>query len=84
MTAQSCVENSLVLGYVSVPNDNEKCEDCGVINGGFHHPGCDQELCPACYKQMIGDHNPNCELAKILFGDMPELDSIIFNSFPIQ
>jgi len=31
-----------------------RCGDCGAIEGGFHHPGCDQERCPKCGKQLLG------------------------------
>lgn len=31
----------------------ERCPDCNVAPGGFHHPGCDQEPCPRCGGQMI-------------------------------
>ena len=37
----------------SVPNDKERCHDCGVSKGGFHHPGCDMERCPNCHGQII-------------------------------
>lgn len=26
----------------------ERCHDCRVKIGGFHHPGCDVERCPIC------------------------------------
>lgn len=29
------------------------CHDCGVIHGGFHHTGCDMEICPKCSGQMF-------------------------------
>ena len=29
------------------------CHDCGTPPGGFHHPGCDWEECPACHGQII-------------------------------
>jgi hypothetical protein len=32
---------------------NQKCHDCGVKRGGFHHPGCDMERCPKCGGQLI-------------------------------
>jgi hypothetical protein len=32
---------------------NEYCHDCGVADGGFHHPGCDAERCPRCGGQLI-------------------------------
>jgi hypothetical protein len=32
----------------------ERCPDCGVEIGGYHHPECDQEQCPRCNCQLIG------------------------------
>lgn len=29
------------------------CHDCGIMPGGYHHPGCDQERCPKCGGQLI-------------------------------
>lgn len=31
----------------------ERCGDCGVVRGGWHHPGCDLQRCPACRRQLI-------------------------------
>ena len=31
----------------------KKCTDCGVADGEYHIPGCDQERCPLCGKQLI-------------------------------
>jgi hypothetical protein len=31
----------------------ETCGDCGAPRGGFHHPGCDMEVCPRCRRQAI-------------------------------
>jgi len=28
--------------------DAERCSDCSVGVGGYHHPGCDKERCPRC------------------------------------
>lgn len=36
-----------------VTYDGQKCHDCGVSNGGTHHPGCDMERCPRCGGQLI-------------------------------
>ena len=31
----------------------ERCGDCGVFRGGWHHPGCDLQTCPACGRQLL-------------------------------
>jgi hypothetical protein len=31
----------------------DQCGDCGVNRGGWHHPGCDLQQCPACGRQLI-------------------------------
>lgn len=30
-----------------------RCADCNVVDGGLHHPGCDNEACPRCGGQLI-------------------------------
>lgn len=30
-----------------------KCHDCGVVRGGLHHLGCDEERCPRCGDQLF-------------------------------
>ncbi len=30
-----------------------RCGDCGVLGGGWHHPGCDLQRCPACGRQLV-------------------------------
>lgn len=30
-----------------------RCGDCGVQPGGFHHLGCDIQVCPRCRSQLI-------------------------------
>ena len=29
------------------------CHDCGVRVGGYHHFGCDWEICPRCGGQLL-------------------------------
>ena len=31
----------------------DRCGDCGVLRGGWHHPGCDIQRCPACRRQLM-------------------------------
>lgn len=32
---------------------NKYCHDCGILNGGVHHFGCDIERCPKCKEQAF-------------------------------
>ncbi|HZX56791.1 MAG TPA: hypothetical protein VFE86_19040 [Ilumatobacteraceae bacterium] len=32
---------------------SDRCGDCGVFRGGWHHPGCDLQACPACGGQLL-------------------------------
>ena len=34
-------------------DENQRCHDCNVKLGGYHHPGCDMERCPQCGGQLI-------------------------------
>jgi hypothetical protein len=36
-----------------VADGDGDCHDCGCPDGGLHHPGCDNERCPACGGQAI-------------------------------
>ncbi len=29
-----------------------RCPDCNVRIGGYHHPGCEHELCPRCGEKL--------------------------------
>jgi len=59
-------ESYIPIKYGDEGNDwfdsNEICHDCGVIKGGYHHPGCDVEKCPKCGGQLIGCDCMNPEL----------------------
>ena len=33
-------------------NEEGRCNDCGVKLGGYHHSGCDNEVCPICEGQV--------------------------------
>ena len=54
----SCLANPVVVKagvFAPLPYGGaERCHDCGVPPGGFHHRGCDSELCPHCAGQLIG------------------------------
>ncbi len=32
---------------------NDRCHDCNIVNGNYHHFGCDMERCPVCDDQII-------------------------------
>lgn len=33
--------------------DLERCYDCNVVKGGFHHSGCEVEECPRCSNPIL-------------------------------
>ena len=35
------------------PSTSDRCGDCGCFRGGWHHPGCDIQQCPACGGQLL-------------------------------
>lgn len=40
--------------------EGERCPDCRVASGGYHHPGCNMERCPRCGLQLI---SCSCDVA---------------------
>lgn len=42
-------------GYTNekIEDSNQRCHDCNIQVGGYHHPGCDMEECPRCHGQLI-------------------------------
>ena len=52
----SCIPVPFDSGSAPIPypaDSARPCHDCGVLPGGFHHPGCDTERCPDCGGQAI-------------------------------
>lgn len=61
-SADTCLANKTIVfpdgvKLPSIPADfplpDDRCHDCGIKTGGFHHPSCDVERCPKCGGQLI-------------------------------
>ena len=62
-TADTCVVGELTIdgrpyeriafGAERPRWSQDRCGDCRVLVGGFHHLGCDIEQCPRCRRQLI-------------------------------
>lgn len=44
--------HTAVGDYYPIPNGSTTCSDCGAHPNGLHHPGCLNEECPQCHKQL--------------------------------
>lgn len=59
LTAKSCTYTHVKIGdrwYKRVTDYhdiNQRCHDCGIVNGKVHHFGCDMERCPMCRGQLF-------------------------------
>lgn len=40
------------LPYVDA-DEGQRCHDCNILVGNYHHPGCDVEICYRCGGQLI-------------------------------
>jgi hypothetical protein len=65
-TAPSCDVTHASIGgelleRVPYLGPGERCHDCNVLVGGYHHGGCDMEVCPRCGDQMIGCDCLDCD-----------------------
>jgi len=46
--------DGLARDPVPYPADADgRCPDCGIAPGHYHHPGCDNEVCPKCGKRLL-------------------------------
>lgn len=48
------VADALPYGQETDPPVGERCPECGVERGGFHHPGCPVAECPRCGEPLDG------------------------------
>jgi len=66
LTTDSCTKIPIIVNGISfdpIPYgeetraefsvNSERCHDCNVEIGGFHHGRCDVEECPVCHRQLI-------------------------------
>ena len=65
--APSCDKRPGAIRYGDEPDPTgllrplyqDRCNDCGVKLGGFHHRYCDNEVCPVCDMQLLAcQHGP--------------------------
>jgi len=66
--ASSCIKSHIRIGgtdYTPLPYKRKKetiftkgepiqrCPECNILPGGFHHVGCVLELCPKCGEKWV-------------------------------
>jgi len=76
MIADSCTFNRIVIDeetYERIRKQDEgfeeSCPDCGIKKNGIHHYGCDNEDCPVCGDQLVG--NCSCNIESIIDDEKP-------------
>ena len=52
----------------------DRCGDCGVPPGGFHHRGCDMEECPRCRGQLI---SCGCDVSESPYDNLFDEDDLV-------
>ncbi len=45
--------NPFLFGELDPDSRFERCPDCGIKQGGYHHKYCDWERCPFCGEHII-------------------------------
>ena len=46
---------------------DDRCHDCGVKFNGYHHRGCDWQICPICGGQrLICEMNGSCDKSELI------------------
>jgi hypothetical protein len=53
MTDPKTITTKLKSSTENFNEENGRCHDCFIKQGGKHHPGCDAERCPRCAGQLI-------------------------------
>lgn len=47
------MHDAISYGEESYEIAGDRCPDCGVAEGGFHHPFCMLEQCPRCPGRLL-------------------------------
>jgi len=62
LTSKRVYHKRIPYGSEGYGSDSERCPDCGVKIGNYHHFGCDVERCPICHGQVI---SCDCDIYEI-------------------